>query len=279
MRDRRDHQEQLDSYFDSRSAYWAEIYNARSVEGAIYQHRKAVVLRWIDGLALPRGSKILEVGCGAGLTVVELAHRGYAVEGLDSSEAMVENALRRASEAGVGDRVRVFRGDAHSLAFEDGRFSLVLAIGVIPWIESPATAVAEMARVVKPGGCVVLTSDNLARLNHLLDPRWNPALGPLRRFLKRALERAGLRKPRSFVPSRFHSASYVDRIISESGLEKTKALTLGFGPFSFLGRTLLPDSLGIRLNYLLQALADRGVPGIRSTGSQHLVLARKRKGL
>jgi SAM-dependent methyltransferase len=175
--------------------------------------------------------------------------------------------------------VKVFRGDAHSLPFEDDLFNLVFAISAIPWIESPDTAVGEMARVVKPGGYVILTSDNLARLNHLLDPRWNPALGPLRRFLKRTLERAGLRKPRSFVPSRLHSASYVDRIISESGLEKTKALTLGFGPFSFLGRTLLPDSLGIRLNYLLQALADRGVPGICSTGSQHLVLARKRKGL
>jgi ubiquinone/menaquinone biosynthesis C-methylase UbiE len=272
----RDYQGRVDSYFDSRSSDWAEIYTARSVEGVIYQRRKAVVLRWIDNLALPEGSRILEVGCGAGLTTIELARRGYLVNAIDSSEAMVERALRGATESDVGDRVKVSRGDAHSLPFEDNLFGLVVAIGVIPWIESPGTAVREMARVVKPGGYVVMSADNRARLNHLLDPRWNPALSPLRRFLKHVLERTGLRNPRSFVPSHFHSTSYIDRVVLESRLEKTKAVTLGFGPFSFLGRMLLPDLVGIRLNRRLQALANRGVPAIRSTGSQYLILARKR---
>jgi len=245
------------------------------VKGVIYQHRKAAVLEWIDELALPPGSRILEVGCGAGLTTIELARRGYIVDGIDSSETMVEHTLHAAIESGARDWVKVVRGDAHSLPFEDSTFSLVLAVGVIPWIESPDTAVREMARVVRPGGYVLLTSDNRARLNHLLDPRWNPALGPLRRLLKRVLERTGLRNSRSFVPSHFHSTSYIDRVIYENRLEKLKAVTLGFGPFSFLGRTLLPYSDGIRLHHRLQALADRGVPGLRSTGSQYLVLARK----
>jgi hypothetical protein len=56
-------------------------------------------------------------------------------------------------------------------------------------------------------------------------------------------------------------------------------MMLGFGPFSFLGRTLLPDPLGIRLHHRLQALADRGVAGLRSTGSQYVVLARKHRTL
>ncbi len=192
---------------------------------------------------------------------------------------MVERARRNASGSDAGNRAKVFRGDAHSLPFEDNLFSLVLAIGVIPWIESPSTAVHEMARVVKLGGYALLTSDNRARLNHLLDPRWNPAFGPLRRLLKHVLERTGLREPRSCVPSHFHTTSYIDRVIFQNRLEKVKAVTLGFGPFSFLGRTLLPNSLGIGLHRRLQTLADRGVAGIRSTGSQYLVLARKRQNL
>jgi ubiquinone/menaquinone biosynthesis C-methylase UbiE len=276
----RDHQEQADSYFDSRSSYWEEIYNAQSVQGVIHQQRMAVVLKWIDGLALPRGSRILEVGCGAGLTMIELAHRGYVVDGIDSSEAMIDLALRNAIEADVGDRVKVFRGDANSLPFADDMFTLVLAMGVIPWLESPSTAVREMARVVKPGSYVITNSDNLLRLSYLIDPLRNPALAPLRSLLKRILEKARLRKPHADSGLvHMHTTSYMDRVFSQNRLKVEKAMMLGFGPFSFLGRTLLPDPLGIRLHHRLQALADRGVAGLRSTGSQYVVLARKHRTL
>jgi SAM-dependent methyltransferase len=273
----RDYQERVNSYFDSRSSYWAEIYDARSVEGVIYRQRMAVVLEWIDNLELPKRSRILEAGCGAGLMTLELAHRGYMVEAIDSSEAMVERALQGAIESGLGDRVRVFRGDINSLAFEDDTFALVLAMGVIPWLDSPDPAVREMARVVKPGGYVIASSDNLVRLHYLIDPLLNPAFAPLRRLLKRALETAGLRKPRlESGLVRMHTTSYIDRVFSQNRLEIKGAFTLGFGPFSFLGRTLLPDTAGIKLHHRLQALADRGVPGLRSAGSQYLLLAKKR---
>ena len=191
----RDHQEQVESYFDSRSSYWAEIYSTESVLGLIQQRRMALVLEWIDELALPRESRILEVGCGAGLTTLELARRGYTVHATDSSKAMVERTLRGVIESDLGDRVKVFRGDVYSLPFEDDMFTLVFAIGVMGYLESPDGAVREMARVVKPGGYVILSSLNLMRLDHLVDPRRNPAFAPLRHLLKRTLERAGLRKP------------------------------------------------------------------------------------
>jgi len=238
----------------------------------------AVVLEWTDHLALPQRSRILEVGCGAGLTTIELVRRGYVVDAIDSSERMVERALQGVIESGVEEHANVFLGDVNSLAFEDDVFALVLAMGVIPWLESPGPAVREMARVVKPGGCVITNSDNLMRLNYLIDPLRNPALAPVRGLLKRTLETAGLRKPR--VESRLvhmHTTSYIDRVFLQNRLEIEKSATLGFGPFSFLGRTLLPESVGIRLHHRLQALADRGVAGLRSTGSQYLLLARKRQ--
>jgi hypothetical protein len=133
-----------------------------------------------------------------------------------------------------------------------------------------------MARVVKPEGYVFLNSDNLMRLNNLIDPRRNPALAPLKLLLKRTFEKAALRKPRLDL-IHMHTTTYIDRVLSRNRLEIEKAFTLGFGPFSFLGRTLLPHSIGIRLHSWLQALADHGVVGLRSTGSQYVVLARKRR--
>jgi ubiquinone/menaquinone biosynthesis C-methylase UbiE len=259
-----------------RSSDWVEVYRTRSVQGMIHQQRMAVVLKRIGSLALPRGSRILEVGCGAGLATIELARRGYVVDAIDSSEAMVARTVRGVTESDVGDRVRVFRGNVNSLAFEDDAFDLVLAMGVIPWLETPDTALREMARVVNPGGYVITSADNLMRLNYLIDPRLNPALAPLRRFLKRTLETAKLRKHRTDPELiHMHTTSYIDRVFSQNRLEIEKAFTLGFGPFSFLGCTLLSDSVGIKVHHLLQALADRGVAGLRSTGSQYVVLARK----
>jgi hypothetical protein len=110
-------------------------------------------------------------------------------------------------------------------------------------------------------------------LDCLLDPRLNPAFAPLRHLLKRTLERAGLHKPSRDPKARYRTTSYIDRIIFQNHLEKVRAVTLGFGPYSFLGSYFLPDSLGIRLHHRLQALADRGVAGLRSIGSQYLVLA------
>ena len=276
----RDYQKQVDSYFDSMSSYWAEIYNTRSVDGVIYQQRMMVVLEWIDDLALPKGARILEVGCGAGLTTIELARRAYMVDAIDSSEAMVELALRNASESGAAGRVKVFHGDANLLPFEDDTFTLALAMGVIPWLESPDTLVHELARVIKPGGYVILSSDNIMRLNYLVDPFRNPTLAPLRRLLKRTLEKAKLRKPRADSGLvHMHTTSYIDRVLSRNRLGIKKAFTLGFGPFSFLGCSLLPESVGIRLHHRLQALADRGIAGLRSAGHQYVVLARNHRTL
>jgi hypothetical protein len=49
---------------------------------------------------------------------------------------------------------------------------------------------------------------------------------------------------------------------------------LGFGPFTFMGRHVCPESVGVPLHLRLQRRADRGWPVLRSTGSQQLVLAR-----
>jgi len=59
------------------------------------------MLEWVDALGLPPGSRILEAGCGAGLTTISLAQRGFMVEAQDVANAMVEQTRRHAEEAGL----------------------------------------------------------------------------------------------------------------------------------------------------------------------------------
>ena len=269
-------QQEVNTYFQSQSTYWKEIYTSNGVYAEIHRNRYVRVLEWVDSLALAPGSKVLEIGCGAGYMAIALALRGFQVHAIDSAEAMAGQASQHAVEAGVADRLSVDIGDVNSLAFEDESFDLVLAIGVIPWIERAEPAMQEMARVTRTGGHVILTADNQARLTNYLDPWQLPALRPLKRHVKILLEQTKLRyrSPHN-IDSALHKCHFIDEALAHFELFKVRSITLGFGPFSLFRRSILPEKLGIALHYRLQSLAERNVPIFRSTGAQYLVLVRK----
>jgi ubiquinone/menaquinone biosynthesis C-methylase UbiE len=266
------HQRRIDEHFTAQSQRWKDLYEERTLAGLIHQQRHAIALQWIDDLGLPAATRVLEVGCGAGLMTVDLARRGYHVDAIDSSQAMVELARHTIAQADLDGQVAVTGGDAHQLLFSDGSCRLVLALGVLPFLHSPTAALLEMRRVLIPNGYLLLSSDNLFRLNHLLDPRYAPPLAPMRTAVRTLSRQLG--QPDRVVPNRF-SVPVLMRLLLDAGLVPTRQTILGFGPFSFLGWRPLPDSIATRLHQRLQALADGGLPILRSTGAQHLVLVRR----
>jgi len=269
-------QEKVNAYFQAQSSYWKEVYVSEGVQAEIYRDRQATVLAWIDSLDLASGSQVLEIGCGAGLMAVALTQRGLRVHAIDSIEAMVELARRHALESGTSESLSVEVGDVYSLAFGDECFDLVVAVGVIPWLARVDQAIQEMARVTKQGGCVILTADNRARLNNLLDPTLNPVFSPLKRRVKAAIEWVGLKRHSpNKMGATFHDRRFIDKVLASTELIKTRGITLGFGPFSFLRWVIIPESLGAGLHYRLQRLADRNVPVFRSTGAHYIILARR----
>jgi SAM-dependent methyltransferase len=245
------------------------------VFSAIHRYRQARALALIDRLGLAAGARVLEVGAGAGYTAVALAQRRFQVDAMDSVPAMLDLTRRHAASAGVDSRIQVTLGDAHALPYEDDTFGVVLALGVVPWLQSGSRGVGEMARVLQPGGYLVLNADNRARLNHLIDPRFNPVLQPLRHGVKRALVASRIWRPAPAVTVTYHRLGEFDALIAAAGLERVDGFTFGFGPFTLLGRELLPGPAGVRLHNSLQRLAERNMPVVRGTGAQYLVVARK----
>jgi len=199
---------------------------------------------------------------------------------IDSVERMLDSDQRLVIQEGVRCSVSTSLGDAHNLAFRDGSFGLVLSIGVIPYLHSPQKALVEMARVLRPGGFLLITAGNRWRLNHLLDPWLSPPLKPPKKVIGAIRRR--FRKPRPEPPGpplRLDSLRELERWLSSVGLAKIKAGTVGFPPLTFHYRSIFGEGTSItsiRLNNWLQRLADRNVPGIRSTGMDYIVLARKR---
>src|SRR6266567_5002159 len=97
----RQQQAEVNAYFQAQSSYWNEVYASESLYAEIYRARQTAALAWVDELALAAGSRVLEIGCGAGFLSVALAQRGLRVQAIDSTEAMVDLACRHAGEAGM----------------------------------------------------------------------------------------------------------------------------------------------------------------------------------
>jgi ubiquinone/menaquinone biosynthesis C-methylase UbiE len=265
-------QQHVNAHFDSTATYWDGVYRGDSLQGVIYQDRQAAVLDYVDAAALQSESRVLEIGCGAGHLTMELAERGLRVDAVDASPVMVDAAAGRAAERGLSQRVTVGVADVHALPFGSSEFDLVVAVGLIPWLHSPDSAVREMARVLRPGGQLVLTADNRARLVSFTDPRAMLALSPLKRVL------VALRRRRGKATSRLDSPRTIDRLLLQSALRPLERRTVGFGPLSFMGWMFLGEARSIRVNGRLQALANRGTPGLRLTGWHYLVHAKKPSG-
>jgi ubiquinone/menaquinone biosynthesis C-methylase UbiE len=150
-------------------------------------------------------------------------------------------------------------------------------MGVLPWLHTPQQAMAEMARVLSPGGYALISVDNLFRLSDLLDPRRNPIMVTLVRRIGDALRRIGMRRsPRTNGLSRRDAPATVETHLAGLGLTEIRRTTIGFGPVTFWNHPIVPGGASVRLHRTLQGLADRRVPVIRDVGGHWVVLARKR---
>lgn len=117
-------------------------------------------------------ARILDIGCGAGGTSLVLAEKGAHVSAIDFNSSRVLNFKKVVSKSGLS--IKVEKGRARKLNFKDSQFDCVILQDVIEHLNKPEVAVKEIARVLKKGGSVYLSTPNRwSPLNFISDPHWN----------------------------------------------------------------------------------------------------------
>jgi ubiquinone/menaquinone biosynthesis C-methylase UbiE len=181
--------------FDERTAAQLEVvYRTRDI-----RRRRALAE---EALAAQPGDEVLDVGCGPGFYVADILEtvgEHGAVTGVDASAAMLAIAARKA-----GDRpnVRLLEGEATKLPVGDASVDRAISVQVFEYLSDVDAALAELMRVVRPGGRVVIWDIDWSTLSwHSSDPArmrrmvraWDRHLADpvLPRTLRASLRRAG----------------------------------------------------------------------------------------
>jgi SAM-dependent methyltransferase len=149
---------------------------ASSIGSMLYDNAQAITRKlfaeWMDPiewLNIPSGGVALDVGSGPGSVTASLA-RAAGPDGLALGVDISEPMLARAVRAAAGPQVGFLRADAQRLPLRDQTVDAVVSIAVLQLIPDPAATLAEIARVLRPGGrlaVMVPTVGRLARLGQI----------------------------------------------------------------------------------------------------------------
>src|SRR6267154_3040632 len=130
---------------------WAPVYDV--VFGAVFDRGRQAAIEAAERI----GGRILEVGIGTGISLPDYK-RTSRLCGVDISEPMLRKAKERVTDLGLSHVEGLWVMDAEHLTFPDASFDVVVAQYVITTVPNPEATLDEFARVLKPGGEIILVS-------------------------------------------------------------------------------------------------------------------------
>lgn len=124
--------------------------------GEIARYYATEAEKFIEGLNLKPGMRVLDVACGTGNTTLPAARAGADVIGMDLAPNLVEQARENARSAGIN--AKFDEGDAEALSYDDASFDAVVTMFGAMFAPRPELVAAELKRVCRPGGFIAMAN-------------------------------------------------------------------------------------------------------------------------
>ncbi len=243
---------------------------------------------------LPPGGTVLDIGCGSALVADRLVDRSAHYIGLDFGGHHIDSAAKRAGDLGGQLRTSFVRGDGERLPLRDGSVDVVVLTEVIEHLLRPELAVWEIARVLRTGGVLVMTTNNASEM-----PLRFPLSDPLAYLEKTVgfshdgviahrpwvwpepVSRAlyGEDAPPIWLPHTWHKQAETKRMFAAAGLQTIAASSFEFPPpQSATARWL--DRRGATGRLIVDRIEAvcQAVPGVNRLGCHLMMVARRVPG-
>lgn len=230
---------------------WNAMYagDTESLEDENFRTRRDYAVAYVLINSRP-GDRILDLGCGTAPVLCELRRCGRDAVGLDYSEDMLAHARNRLRSQGLDD-TGLRQGDCRNTPWPAASFDFVVCLGVISYIENYDPVLAEIDRLLKPGGTLLISYRNAH------NPAFSDPVALVRRGLRTLLTPLLGRRRESFVIGRYLDFRTVCAKLEARGFEYLDYYGIGFGPFRFAGHNLFSERRSIRLSQRLTRFCTR----------------------
>jgi len=202
------------TFFGDVSGEYYSEYEKNTPDGHSFRVRADRILEMVPSV---KGGAVLDVGCGPGIIFKSLKKKGYdTVHGIDVSPEMVAACKERYKS---DPDIHIFVGDVENIDVPNNTYDLIIAMGLVEYLEEDSKALSEISRILKPGGVALITYPNIWSPWRL----WNRVLKPafsLVRIIRR-------KKGKPFVHKEY-TVREVKKLVEAEGLTLKRSVYYNF---------------------------------------------------
>ncbi len=238
----------VEEYFDENAKNWSKLYSkAERANDIVLRDRKDAAVAFL-AQRLSAGARVLDAGCGAGLTAVDLTERGFFVHGVDVSDRMIDQFRENFEQRGIAsESYALTHGDVLGAGFDDESFDAVSALGFLQYQQDEVGSLRELRRILRPGGLLFVSGPVKTRISN-----WFGLAGLYRRMRWGDTLPAG-HEVLNTISDHYYTPRRMKQLLQAAGFEVLEQRGHGYVNFAFIG-----GRLGLRGELALH----RGLTGL-----------------